>query len=70
MILPSQFHKIAAIAKKQKSQETIERSGALYVSDNDLGHKLLCRINVPAHDCTAVEDSVAVRIAPSIAYRC
>ena len=58
VIFPSQFHKIASIAKEYESQEAIETSGPLYVSDDDLRHELLCRINVPAHDCIAVEDEV------------
>jgi hypothetical protein len=39
MIFPSQLHKIASIAKEAESQ-AIEPSGALYVSDDDLGHEL------------------------------
>jgi hypothetical protein len=46
VVFPSQFHEVAAIAKKLESQETIELGGAVYVSDHDLGHELLCRIDV------------------------
>jgi hypothetical protein len=55
VIFPSQFHKIASIAKEYESQEAIETSGPLYVSDDDLRHELLCRINVPTHDCLSCE---------------
>jgi hypothetical protein len=49
MIFPSQLHKIASIAKEAESQEAIEPSGALYVSDDDLGHELLPRVDVSGH---------------------
>jgi hypothetical protein len=59
VIFPSQF---TSIAKEYESQEAIETSGPLYVSDGDLRHELLCRINVPAHDCLSCEVGTTQRI--------
>jgi hypothetical protein len=61
MIFPSHLHKIAPITKERESQETVETNGPLYVSDDDLGYELLCRINVLAHDCTRLESGALGR---------
>ena len=55
VIFPRQFHKIASIAQEYESQEAIETSGPLYIPDDDFRHELLCRIDVPAHDCLSCE---------------
>src|SRR5215831_18411027 len=53
MTFPGQFHKIAPVSKQRKTQSTIELRGTPDVANDDLGHELLRRIDVPAHGTTA-----------------
>src|SRR5262245_47452213 len=49
VILPGQFHKVAAVPEEFETEATIERRRHLGVPHHDFGHQLFGRRHVPIH---------------------